>query len=136
MKNRIIKITLISYISLFVIQGLFFLCLFLFLLDKPEIRVWGILSSIVSYIFVIFFYIKIEKIDLNFNYLLPSIIIILYIIFLSILFVFAYPFLTIINFASYLFDNVVNLPTIYNTKLFSETSSIFSFISIIFNTPI
>src|SRR5690606_17045387 len=112
------------------------LCLFLFLLDKPEIRVWGILSSIVSYIFVIFFYIKIEKIDLNFKYLLPSKRIILYIIFLSILFVLAYPFLTIINFASNLFDNVVNLTTINNTNLFSETSSIFYFISIVFITPI
>lgn len=124
---------IISYVLLFIIQGLLFLVLFVFLKNKPETNNWGILITNISLILVIWGMFKIFNLKLNKQFKLPNIKVLIYIILLAICFAIAYPLMSFLSFAINISNNSIKF-TNFNLSL--ETSSSFYYFSIVFISPV
>ena len=132
MKRKILLLTLFSFVSLFIIQALLIFLLFLFFEQKPDNN-WTILISNISFIFVIWFTLKLLDIKINLKFNLPKTKVLWYIILLAVCFIFSYPFIAVFNFTSAILDNILEF-----TKLnfLLDKTSIFYFFNIVFITPI
>tara|TARA_B110001452_G_C15196433_1_gene415276 strand:- start:452 stop:1219 length:768 start_codon:yes stop_codon:yes gene_type:complete len=126
-------IIIISFLSLFLIQALFTILLFIFLEKKPENNNWGILITNISLVLVIYLTLKVLGIKCEFSFSFPKLKTSIYITLLAVCFIISYPFIAILNFMSDLSRNIIELSE-FNFSI--KTNYVFYYFNIIFITPI
>ena len=131
MKQKILILILLSFVSLFVVQALLMLLLFVFIDHKPEVNNWGILITNISLLIIIWFTQK--KIKINLKFVFPSIKIFIYTILLAICFVFCYPLVTILNFINNIGSNVIEFSMLDFTL---NLNSLIYYFNIVLITPV
>lgn len=131
-KNTLFLIV-ISYVLLFIIQGLLFLVVFAFFKNKPENNNLGVLITNISFILVICGLLKIFNLKLNKRFEFPNFKILTYVVLLAICLAIAYPLLSFLNFAINISNNSIEFTTL---NLSLQTSSFFYYFSVVFISPI
>lgn len=131
-KNTLFLIV-ISYVLLFIIQGLLFLVVFAFLKNKPENNNLGVLITNISFILVICGLLKIFNLKSNKRFEFPNFKILTYVVLLAICLAIAYPLLSFLSFAINISNNSIEFTTL---NLSLQTSSFFYYFSVVFISPI